>query len=230
MSAIQRFAANDGGRDFVVGDIHGCFAALAASLQVIGFDESHDRLFSVGDLVDRGPESEQALEWLAKPWFHAVRGNHEQMAIDYADGELEPSIYMANGGAWFIGKTAAERAELAHVFRALAIAIEIETAHGPVGIVHADCPVAQWQDLELALAGPNGQAFENCCLWSRDRITSGAAHGVEGVYAVICGHTPLQAWEGLGNVIYIDTGMVFGRHFTFVELGSMSFTEVKKAA
>jgi len=28
-----------------------------------------DRLFSVGDLVNRGSESEQVLGWLAKPWF-----------------------------------------------------------------------------------------------------------------------------------------------------------------
>jgi len=38
-----------------------------------------DQLFSVGDLVDRGPESHRVLEWLARPWFFAICGNHDFM-------------------------------------------------------------------------------------------------------------------------------------------------------
>ena len=64
---MPRFARNERGRDFAVGDIHGCFSDLARGLKAIGFDEKADRLFSVGDLVDRGPESTHALEWLASP-------------------------------------------------------------------------------------------------------------------------------------------------------------------
>ena len=56
-SAMPRFAQNTVGRDFAVGDIHGCFTELQRGLDAIGFDPSTDRLFSVGDLVDRGPES-----------------------------------------------------------------------------------------------------------------------------------------------------------------------------
>ena len=55
--AMPRFAQNTVGRDFAVGDIHGCFTELQRGLEAIGFDPSTDRLFSVGDLVDRGPES-----------------------------------------------------------------------------------------------------------------------------------------------------------------------------
>jgi len=40
-----------------VGDIDGCFSHLRRSLEAIGFDASVDRLFSVRDLIDRGPES-----------------------------------------------------------------------------------------------------------------------------------------------------------------------------
>ena len=52
------------GRDFAVSDIHGCFSHLSRSLKSIGSDASVDRLFSVGDLVDRGTESDQVLPWL----------------------------------------------------------------------------------------------------------------------------------------------------------------------
>lgn len=81
---FKRFEKNKEGRDFVIGDIHGCFDAVRAILGDVKFDESKDRLFSVGDLVDRGPDSIEAIDWIAKPWFHAVRGNHEQMAKEPA--------------------------------------------------------------------------------------------------------------------------------------------------
>ena len=55
MEVIQRFARNATGRDFAVGDIHGCFARLRAALDAAGFDESSgDRLFSVGGWLAEG--------------------------------------------------------------------------------------------------------------------------------------------------------------------------------
>ena len=74
---VKHFALNTAGRDFVVGDIHDCFSELQAKLDNLDFDEDVDRLFSVGDLIDRGAESRRSLEWLDKPWFHAVRGTRE---------------------------------------------------------------------------------------------------------------------------------------------------------
>src|SRR5690606_31496336 len=101
---IQCFERNTVGRDFAVGDIHGHFARLSAALDAAGFDPAKgDRLFSVGDLVDRGPECEKAIDWLAEPWFHAVRGNHEDIAIRYAKGNpVDQAIYSRNGGDWFM--------------------------------------------------------------------------------------------------------------------------------
>ena len=62
---------NRAGRDLVVGDVHGCFWTLDRALSEFGFDPSRDRLFAVGDLVSRGPRSEDALPWLQER-FHAV--------------------------------------------------------------------------------------------------------------------------------------------------------------
>ena len=78
------------------------FGALEALLVQIEFDEKVDRLFSVGDLVDRGPESPRALEWLAKPWFFACRGNHEQFVIDSIDPEQYELWINHNGGEWWL--------------------------------------------------------------------------------------------------------------------------------
>jgi hypothetical protein len=45
---LQRFARNTQGRDFAVGDIHGCFSKLDAALCQVRFSPVHDRLFAVG--------------------------------------------------------------------------------------------------------------------------------------------------------------------------------------
>lgn len=97
----QTFKANGKGRDFVAGDLHGHFELLEKILGQVEFDTFTDRLFMTGDLVDRGPHSELVTEWLAKPWFHSVRGNHEQMIIDYWEGLGDRLRHSKNGGQWF---------------------------------------------------------------------------------------------------------------------------------
>ena len=80
-SAVSYIAANDNGRDFAVGDIHGEFNQLKNLLDHVNFDCQLDRLFSVGDIIDRGPDSMECLALLEKPWFHCVIGNHEQQFV-----------------------------------------------------------------------------------------------------------------------------------------------------
>ena len=74
-------ATNTLGRDFVVGDIHGHASKLMEQLDQLRFDIDKDRLICVGDLVDRGPESAQALALLNEPWFFSVLGNHELLMV-----------------------------------------------------------------------------------------------------------------------------------------------------
>ncbi|MFM0163799.1 metallophosphoesterase [Paraburkholderia sediminicola] len=224
MSPVKYFERNALGRDFAVGDVHGVFSKLSRALDAIKFDPAVDRLFSVGDLVDRGPESDQALDWLAHPWFHAVRGNHEQMAIDFAYGMLPSHHYVRNGGGWNVANPGPARREFAAAFEVLPLAIEVETANGLVGIVHADCPLRRWQDMRAVLAGPSGEAFQEAMLWSRDRFTHENRDNVDGVRAVIVGHTPLVRYSSLGNTIYIDTGAWIAREnrqFTILDLDTL---------
>lgn len=79
---IKTVSANIDGRDFVVGDLHGCFDELAKLLVHVKFDPSKDRLFSTGDLIDRGPRSTDCISLLTKKWFHAVLGNHEDLMLN----------------------------------------------------------------------------------------------------------------------------------------------------
>ena len=73
--------ANLQGRDFIVGDLHGHPDVLRRLMDHVGFDYDTDRLFSVGDLVDRGPNCAGALDLLDAPWFYPVLGNHDAMLL-----------------------------------------------------------------------------------------------------------------------------------------------------
>jgi len=227
--ALLRFAQNTVGRDFAVGDIHGCFTELQRGLDAIGFDARTDRLFSVGDLVDRGPESHHALRWLDKPWFHAICGNHDFMAWRHAIGQpYEEVDHLQHGGAWLLMLSDAERPEFGARLAALPLAMEVDTGQGVVGLVHADCPYDDW--LEMGRVPWHNteavSAVADCCLWSIDSYARRYAGHVKNVRAVVHGHTTTRTMEILGNVQFIDTGgWRPGGHFTFLDPQALVATQ-----
>lgn len=218
----RRFARNPAGRDFVVGDVHGMFSTLGELLALERFDEERDRLFSVGDLIDRGPRSRDALDWLAKPWLHAVRGNHEQLLLDSDDPATRNLWIRHNGGAWWLDCGPAERAAFREACAALPIAIEIAASRGRVGVVHADAPRSNsWADFLSRLESQDERAVEHA-LWSRERVAGESAGRVSGVDLVVCGHTPTTRIVEAENVRFIDTGAVYrqfaGARLTMIEI------------
>ena len=227
MSTLQHFPINTAGRDWAVGDIHGHFTRLQRALDAVGFDPATDRLFSVGDLVDRGPESDQVDAWLAKPWFHAVRGNHEQMAVEAY--RFDPSgrvgdVHLANGGAWLYARSSVEQACYVELLADLPLIIEVETPQGLIGIVHADCPYHLWSEFTWAAKdGSQAEAEHVSAMaqWSRRRITAEDCSGVDGVRAVVVGHTPVRRPAVLGNVYHIDTAGWMDGHFTLLDLHTL---------
>jgi len=227
MSVFTHFDTNPTGRDFAVGDIHGHFTRLQKALDEIDFDPSADRLFSVGDLVDRGPESKQSLDWLARPWFFAIQGNHEALAIQHVRGEpLDYRMYMNSGGSWFLELTTDTQHIFAEHFSRMPIAMEVETSAGLIGMVHADCPFPTWEMLRATLQGylPDSLRAEEYCQWSRERLQTHDVSGVPDLRAMVVGHTPLPHVEVLGNVFHIDTGGWRSHHkghFTLLDLQTM---------
>lgn len=204
LTRVQCFSINTQGRDFAVGDIHGCFSKLDAALRRVRFSPDTDRLFAVGDLVDRGPESAQVLNWLAQPWFHSVCGNHEVMTWRRASGDPLRSVdHRAHGGQWLDSLDADTQRHLAQRLRELPLIIEVDTEQGPVGIVHADFPYEDWSAVRSASFSIED---EDTCLWSIDRYRAGYKQPVRNVRAVVHGHMTLRAPAQLGNVFFIDTG------------------------
>ncbi|MBB5409242.1 serine/threonine protein phosphatase 1 [Paraburkholderia sp. HC6.4b] len=224
----EHFARNTKGRDLVAGDIHGMFSALSRVLDVVGFDRDADRLFCTGDLVDRGPESDRVLEWLNYPWFHPVRGNHDDYTIRWPRGTVDAATYLSNSGGWNIENVPELQQRFSDALDRLPVAIEVETEAGMVGIVHADCPVPSWRDFVTRLGSAKVPAEERehlaqLAIWARARILALDPSCVRDIHAVVVGHTPVSRHGTLGNVHYIDTGAVFeGGHFTLLDLASLT--------
>ncbi len=76
----------------VIGDIHGCYAELQAMLDRTGLGDDDD-ILAVGDIVDRGPETLQVLDFFRNtPNAHVLMGNHERKHVRASRGEIQLSL------------------------------------------------------------------------------------------------------------------------------------------
>lgn len=204
--------ANETGRDFVIGDIHGYYDKFMKSLEKINFDFENDRIFSLGDIIDRGPDSVKCIGLLDEPWFECIMGNHEEMFImSIRDSDyLARNIHLNNGGEWILGLDMKKLAEYVEKLATLPISITLDTPSGLVGMVHADPVSEDWNDVRM------GNVDQNHLLWSRSQFSLGYPKQVENVYMTYHGHTPTPQTKEVGNSRYIDTG-IYG-NFTIVQL------------
>ncbi len=86
------------GRTFAVGDIHGMSESLNKVLAQSGFDYENDTLISLGDVVDRGPDSCQCIETLLQiKNLIAIKGNHDDWWKECLITGIHP-VNMSHGG------------------------------------------------------------------------------------------------------------------------------------
>lgn len=147
---------------YAIGDIQGCYDSLQALLARCAFDPATDRLWLVGDLVNRGPQSLTTLRFIRSLGDAAVTvlGNHDLYLL-----------MVAEGGAKFRGKDdtlqeildAPDCDELLYWLRHQPLCY----TDGEYCMVHAGL-LPQWTaararelscEVESALQGPNFREF-----------------------------------------------------------------------
>lgn len=208
---MEKHTANTAGRDFFVGDIHGQYDLLMEAMQRVAFDKKVDRLFSVGDLIDRGADSFKCLSLAFEPWFYGVRGNHEMLALNALEqGGKHWDLWLMNGGTWALSENIKEVKQiLGEALRHLPYARQVELEDGvQVGLVHAE-PPHDWNEIDDADAEQ--------LVWGRTRIKQSDDLPVSNIHAVIVGHTIIERPVALGNVLYIDTGAFHTGRLTLID-------------
>jgi serine/threonine protein phosphatase 1 len=228
--AVRHFAANHRGRDWVVPDLHGSYDLLMAGLDLIGFDNKVDRVFCLGDMVDRGPRCLEILRLTAEPWFFSLRGNHEQACIDLHRksfsrlGRMSP-VDLAHaaenlGAGWLLPLSSAQQSEVMRLIAPLPLAFTVASEHGTVGMVHAEIPPwLKWADFCSILKSPK-KNLEVCdaAICSReipqmlasnkvsDREVEASLPPVDGIGCVYHGHVVMKWPFRKDNRFYLDTG------------------------
>lgn len=163
---------------YAIGDIQGCYDDLRRLLDRIGFDRSRDRLWFVGDLVNRGPDSARVLRFVRSLGERAlvVLGNHDLHLLALGAGNERHA-----------GKSnledvleAPDRDELLAWLRSRPV-MHFDESKG-FALLHAGLP-PQWdlvqalacaRELEAALQGPDHETLlqqmygNEPSLWSPD--------------------------------------------------------------
>lgn len=201
---------------FLVGDIHGHVSKLMFNLEQLGFDKSQDLVVSVGDLVDRGPENEEAIDLLLQDWFVAVIGNHEDMYVKagwWMEENLSTSyarmLHLQNGGRWVKECSPEYHRCAAEVIKdKMTDTITLNRNGMKIGVIHANFPhfyVGDWEDLFK----PNDLFDSQDLIWDRSNWNTTMAGfplcPVKGVDFLILGHSPVDHAKLNGNTLFIDT-------------------------
>jgi len=215
---------------YVIGDIHGQLSMLEMALDRIAADGgSAAPMVSLGDLVDRGPDSRMVIATLlegqqaGRDWT-VLKGNHDRMFQRFLeDGRLDDPRILS-GADWLSTRLGGTSTLLSYglVDAASQPVDELAVAaREAVPVAHLDFLKAmplfhQTGGLLFVHAGiAPGVALENQTeddlLWIRDPFLK---HTEPYPWLVVHGHTALDAPAHYGNRINLDSGAGYDRPLT----------------
>jgi serine/threonine protein phosphatase 1 len=90
-------------RKIAISDIHGCSKTFRAMLEDVLQFSKEDKLYLLGDYVDRGPDSKGVLDYIMELkaddyQVHCLMGNHEAMMLEARVLKEETPVWRFNGG------------------------------------------------------------------------------------------------------------------------------------
>ena len=215
-------------RILAVGDIHGHFEKFRSAYEKAKVDAADDLLVFLGDYIDRGPSVRRTLEFVMKLAEEKnvvlLRGNHEQMMLDYFFGGATGESWLMNGGRETMAELLAwEKEEPGTIARVLAFLRELPLSH---------TVEQEGERYFFAHAGVRpGIALEKQraedLLWIREEFYRHYA----GDAIVVAGHTPTLFLDAKAKplfinkrIILVDTGSYFpDGHISIVDVLSRRF-------
>ncbi|WP_137937041.1 metallophosphoesterase [Chitinivorax sp. B] len=223
---VSYLPENIKGRDFIVGDVHGCLDDLITMLERVNFDPAVDRLFATGDLVDRGARSLDCLRLLRQPWLHTVQGNHERLLLDaMADPDgTRRMFHRVNGGTWADELIDAMDDELWSLSGAVMdlphIIVVGQNSSRRFNMVHAHLlacpdPVMLWTDTDIDnQAWPDDSPVIETLTWARvlayeaglAALSDAEPDFYPGLSLTYCGHNPVPHPVTIYSHCFVDTG------------------------
>lgn len=211
-------------RTFVIGDIHGCSATLRRLVDDTLRPLPEDRIYLLGDLIDRGPDSKGVLDFIFELrqrglFVRSVRGNHEEMLLQAAAEGPFLGVWTTNGGQATLESFQSDGpGDIPQHYRDFLTSLPHYILLDNFVIVHAGLNFAQADPFEDT----------NAMLWTRSSYVD--RQSISG-RRLICGHTlvsRIELEESLKcNKIMLDNGCVFLERpgmgsLAALELGSMS--------
>jgi serine/threonine protein phosphatase 1 len=219
---------------YAIGDIHGCLEPLRELLAQLRVGPE-DELVFLGDYIDRGPDSKGVLDYLAaerKTNWHLLRGNHEQMLIDWlgTTNPLAASNWLLNGGHQtlqsYVPKERLDevRGEDIHAL----LKDSISPAH--VELLKALPLTYETPDYFFCHAGVNldrplDAQEADYLLWIRRKFLDDPRPTPK---LVVHGHTPVEKVDLSRDRINLDTGCVYGGFLTAISLPDKKIYQTKQ--
>jgi bis(5'-nucleosyl)-tetraphosphatase (symmetrical) len=172
---------------YAIGDIQGCHAEFRQLLQLIGFSPRKDRLWLVGDLVNRGPESLAVLREVKALGDAAVTvlGNHDLHLLTVAAGHTKP--HRQDTLAPIL--EAPDRRELLHWLQRRPLVV----VDGDLLLVHAgllpawtpDRALSLAREVEAMLAGERADDFLRELYGDEPRTWRDGLHGFDRLRVIV---------------------------------------------
>ncbi|WP_448950767.1 metallophosphoesterase [Labrys neptuniae] len=232
MASVHQPVIPDGISVIAFGDVHGCYDKLESLLEqieerVASFPEQRHIVVSVGDLVDRGPDSARVVERLAAgvPGCELVvlAGNHEAMMLDFIRGGEGAEIWLHNGGLRTLASYGVdlERAldEGVSLFGLRRALLERLPDHHLAFLTRRplsyECGGYFFVHAGIRPGRPPDRQDEEDLLWIRNEFLDW-----DGDFGkrIVHGHTPVEVATFKHNRINLDTGACFGGPLTAVLL------------
>jgi len=211
-------------RTFAIGDIHGCLDKLEDLIAAVA-PEKDDMMVFLGDYIDRGPQVRGVIDYLidlaAEVPCIFLRGNHEDMFLEYLEFGTNKTMFFANGGLKtidsYIGSSSFTMHDqiinaLPEAHREFYASMKWYYEDERYLFVHAGIKPGVSMDMQ----------DRQDLIWIRDDFIFSPTSLEK---KVVFGHTPFARPFVKPDKLGIDTGAVYGGCLTAVELPQETFIQ-----